>query len=132
VITIIVGLVGSAASTEAASGPWRLLFDLLKWPVDGEPAAFQAETFAVNAILGSVMVGWATLMYLVVAGPIARGNRELVRFLLVSLGVWFVVDSSGSLLAGLPGNIILNVGFLGLFLPPLLHLLRAEPEPPHR
>jgi len=125
-LTFVVGLVAAGGSTAAASEPWRLLFDILKWPLDGDPAGFQGDTPALNAVLGGVMVGWATLMYFVLAGPIARGDVELVRPLMISVGVWFVVDCTGSLLAGLPGNVVLNVGFLALFLPPLLALSRQH------
>lgn len=77
-VTVCVGLIASAASTTVGAAPWLFLFDLLKWPLDGDPVAFAGETFAVNAVLGGVMVGWGTLMYLLAAGPIARGDRAIV------------------------------------------------------
>ena len=49
---VLLGLVAAAASHPAGQGPWLLLFDLLAWPLDGRPASFTAETFAVNAVLG--------------------------------------------------------------------------------
>ncbi len=124
IATIAAGLVAVAASTPATSEPWRFLFDLLTWPIDGSPAAFLHETSAVNAVLGGTMAGWGTLMYLIVTGPIAHGDTQPIKPLLVSLTVWFLVDSGGSLLAGIPLNIVLNLGFLALFLPPLLSLMQ--------
>ena len=37
-ITIITGLLCAMASHAATDVVWRTLFDLLKWPLDGDPA----------------------------------------------------------------------------------------------
>jgi hypothetical protein len=50
----------------------------------------------------------------------------LPRLLLIGIVAWFVVDCIGSLFAGLPGNLVLNVSFLVLFVPPLLVLQRQR------
>ena len=128
-LTSAAGLVAAAASTTSTSGLWLWLFDLLAWPIDDQPGAFQDETFAVNAVLGGVMVGWAALMYFVVSGPFARGDGVLIVPMLVSVMAWFVVDSTGSLIADLAGNVVLNVAFLAIFLPPLLTLRRLLDRP---
>jgi hypothetical protein len=59
-ITIATGIACALASYPATDVVWRTLFDLLKWPFDGDPAAFSADTRAVNAVLGGTMVGWAS------------------------------------------------------------------------
>lgn len=124
VVTIVVGLVAAAASTHAGSEPWRFLFDLLTWPIDGNPGVFPSSTLSVNAVLGGVMVGWGTLMYLLVSGPLNAGRLETVQPILIGIIVWFLVDSSGSFLANIPGNVLLNLSFLCLFVPPLYQLHR--------
>jgi hypothetical protein len=125
-ITIITGLICAMASYPATAGVWLWLFDLLKWPLDGNPAAFSDDTRAVNAVLGGTMVGWGVLMYLLVTPQRIHALPEVPRLLLIGLVAWFVVDCIGSILAGLPGNIVLNFGFLGLFVPPLLVLQRQR------
>ena len=126
-ITVATGLVAAAASSPSGERPWRLLLDLLAWPIDGEPERFDPVTSAVNAVTGGVMVGWGTLMYLIARGPFASGDTTLATPMLVSVLAWFVVDSTGSVAAGLPGNVALNVGFLLLLAPPL-HLMRRGRE----
>ena len=126
-VTIVVGLVAAAASSASGDEPWLALFDVLDWPVDGEPGRFSAQTRAVNAVLGGVMVGWGTLMYLVVRGPFRRGDTTLAGPMLAAVLAWFSVDSTGSFLAQLPGNVVLNLGFLVLFVPPLTSLRRQHP-----
>lgn len=126
VITIIIGLFAAMASHPATAGVWLFLFDVLKWPLDGNPAVFSDDTRAVNAVLGGTMVGWGVLMYLLATPHRLQALPELPRLLLIGLGAWFVVDCIGSIFAGLPGNIVLNIGFLGLFVPPLLVLRRQR------
>ena len=123
VITMVTGVICALASHPATEDVWLYLFDALKWPLDGNPAAFSADTRAVNAVLGGTMVGWGLLMYL-----LARHITTMVglpRILLMAIVAWFVVDCTGSLLANMPGNVLLNIIFLGLFMPPLLVLQRA-------
>jgi hypothetical protein len=126
VITVVTGLICAMASHPATGGVWLWLFDLLKWPLDGDPAFFADDTRAVNAVLGGTMVGWGVLMYLLATSQRIQALPELPRLLLIGIVAWFVVDCIGSLLAGLPGNLVLNVGFLVLFVPPLLVLQRQR------
>jgi hypothetical protein len=124
VITMVTGVICALASHPATEDVWLYLFDMLKWPLDGDPATFSADTRAVNAVLGGTMVGWGLLMYL-----LAHHITMIVglpRILLMALVAWFVVDSTGSIMADLPGNVLLNSIFLGLFVPPLLVLQRAS------
>ena len=110
-ITIITGLLCAMASHAATDVVWRTLFDLLKWPLDGDPATFNADTRAVNAVLGGTMVGWGVLMYLIATPQQFAAIPAL---------------PTGSVAAGLPGNLVLNLVFLGLFVPPLRALARTE------
>ena len=125
IVTLVVGLVAAFGAADATDGLWLWLFDLLDWPLDDNPAAFTNESFALNAVLGGLMVGWGTLMYLVVTRQFAAGNFELALPMMISVIAWFIVDSTGSLVAGLPGNVVLNTGFVAIFLPPLIVLHRA-------
>lgn len=131
-VTIVVGLVAAAASSGRGEAPWLALLDLVDWPPDGEPARFARETSAVNAVVGGVMVGWGTLMFLIATGPFGRGDTTFATPMLVSVAAWFLVDSTASLIAGLPGNVVLNIGFLVLFVPPLVELRRRPVVPAPR
>lgn len=119
-ITAVFGLVAAAASFPAAGGLWLFLFDLLTWPIDGNPAQFDLTSRAINAVLGGVMVGWGTMMFLLVRNFFNKDFVLVRKLMLVGIVCWFVIDSTGSFLAKLPGNVLLNVSFLCLFLPPLL------------
>ena len=125
-IAVATGLVSAAASFPATDGLWLFLFDLLKWPIDGNPSQFDLTTRAVNAVLGGVMVGWGTLIFLLVRNFLNNDFALVRKLILVSIVSWFVIDSTGSFLAELPGNVLLNVSFLCLFLPPFLFVKNKE------
>ena len=124
VVTIVTGILCALASHPATAGAWLFLFDLLSWPLNGDPAFFAADTRAVNAVLGGTMVGWGVLMFQLATPDHMKNNPALPRMMVVALGAWFVVDSVGSFMAELPGNIVLNVAFMGLFVPPLVAIQR--------
>ena len=66
------------------------------------------------------MIGWGALIYGLLQKSIFC---EAIRVALIrSLLLWFVTDSIGSFFAEIPGNVLLNIGFLFMFLPPLLLL----------
>ena len=126
IITIVTGINCALASHPATDFAWLCLFDLLKWPIDGDPATFHPDTRAVNAVLGGTMVGWGLLMYFLSTKQLLIHVSGLARMMLIALCAWFVVDSTGSMMAELAGNIVLNIGFLLMFVPPLLVLMKTR------
>jgi len=121
-LTAMLGLFASGGSYTPTQEPWRLLFDVVTWPLDGHPQGFTSETASVNAVVGGVMVGWAVLMFAVVTGPIARGDRGMIDAMLACVLTWFFIDSAGSVAADFVGNVVLNVGSMLAFVLPLLVL----------
>ena len=57
-LTVVVGFVAAVAVADASDGVWVWLFDLLDWPLDGDPSGFDERGYQLNAVLGGVMVGW--------------------------------------------------------------------------
>jgi hypothetical protein len=117
-------VIGFGASMVLAPGPIRQLFGLLLFAsADGVNAlAGPAVAYVslVHAILGATMVGWGSLLLLVVLGPFRRGSAEAWRMLAASLAAWFVPDMAFSLASGFWPNAIRNTGFAALFAVPLL------------
>lgn len=120
-ITALVALVAVAASHPALAEPWRILFDLLEWPLDGHPASFDRAERVMSAVIGGVMLGWVALMREVVALPDPRYDLVWRSAL-----VWFCFDSAGSVMSGVYGNVILNSMFLLMFWAPLRTLRRPS------
>ena len=52
--TLLIGLIAAAGSHPALSGPWSLLLDAVKWPVDGAQSAASSEARILSAIGGGL------------------------------------------------------------------------------
>ena len=125
VLTIFTGLISLLAAHPATAGPWLLLFDILAWPLDGNPGQFSQLDFALNGVLGGVMVGWGFMMMLFTKTHLTQGDVAARKSIMVAIVAWFISDSAASFVSGLPGNVVLNCGFLLMFMVPL-RLLKAE------
>jgi hypothetical protein len=73
VIAGVFGLLSVAASHPSLDAPWALLFDVLRWPIDGQQGQFSTEARILNAVLGGILVAWSILLYWLVYGPIPSG-----------------------------------------------------------
>lgn len=118
--TFLIGIIAAAASHPALAGPWSLLMDVIQWPIDGAQSAASSEARILSAIGGGLTCGWAVMLYGLAAGPIARGDRDARGLFVASVLTWFGIDSSASLAAGWPGNVVLNLGFAAMLLTPFL------------
>ena len=116
-VVLVTGLLPVFAAVETTQEPWRLFFDVLTWPIDGLPRTFASSERQLSAVLGGVLCGWAWLLYRL-AQPQVFNSR--IRTLMVqSTWTWFLIDSGGSILSGIPLNAGSNVGFLLMLLIPL-------------
>ena len=121
---IVVGA-GAALVVLALGGVPRGLMDVLYLP--GEPDVATADTisFAIG-ITGSVMVGWGASMLYIYLDRSMLDRPRIARAFFIGTVAWFVLDSVMSLALGAIINILGNVLFLGLLLPPLAVLSSRE------
>ena len=72
-------------------------------------------------VLGAVMAGWVFLMILIVRGPLKDGSLWARKFLIQSILLWFILDTSMSVVLGYPTHALFNVPFaLALGIPLVL------------
>ncbi len=121
---LITGLLPSLAVFEATQEPWRLFFDILTWPLDSQPSTLTDSERQLSAILGGVICAWAFLMYRLSDPKIF--NADIRNLMVQSVWLWFILDSLGSVLAGLPLNALSNVGFLAILIWPLIQLKKVK------
>ena len=127
-IVILFGPVVSFAAHPATSGLNGLFVDLAFWPFDGNPPMDASATRLISAIAGGLTMGWGT-MILLIATKLYHKEPELARsIILTSVIVWFVTDSAGSVVAGAPANVMINVIFLLMFLIPLVVTSKQAPS----
>ena len=62
-------------------------------------------------VLGAVMSGWVLLMLLIVRGPLRDGLPWARKYLIWSLSLWFILDTSMSLVLGYPTHALFNISF---------------------
>ena len=71
-----------------------------------------------SAVSGGLLVGIGVMVWLI-ASELCRVNPALARrLILLGFGSWYVVDSSMSVAAGAPLNVVSNTAFLLIFLVP--------------
>jgi hypothetical protein len=118
---LVTGLLPSLAVFQATQEPWRLFYDILTWPLDNIPTDFSVAERQLSAVLGGVLCGWAWILYKLADPKIF--NPKIRMLMIQSIWIWFLLDSAGSVIAGIPLNAVSNISFLLILLVPL-HLLR--------
>jgi hypothetical protein len=118
-LTIAFGVIFAAAGFERTSAPASLFYDLVYWPLDGKSAFAENIRFTV-AIMGCVMIGWGVTLYGVVHEACKTSNSPLWRSLTFGVMTWFMIDSTLSVVSGVPMNAVANLGFLFCFIVPVI------------
>ena len=83
-----------------------LFFGERSFPADFPPGARRYILFLCG-VLGAVMVGWMAGLLALAVGPL-RTDPRAWRSLGLSLIVWFVLDTTFSLVSGIMANALLN------------------------
>lgn len=114
------GLLWASGSIPGFEAPTVWAFDLLNWPIDGDPGALNPAATFMSAIGGGVLFGMGVLNWLLVAPAIETGDRRILNAALASVFGWFLVDSTGSALSGNAPNVFFNLVILALYVLPVM------------
>jgi hypothetical protein len=118
-LTIFFGALVAAAATPMGAAPTEFLADLIFFPVDSAQDLSAPETRLISAIGGGVMAGWGVLLWMLSTQLFPINQALAAKLIITSIVTWFVIDSTGSILAGAPLNAVFNVSFLLIFCVPL-------------
>ena len=121
------GLSTALAAVPRLGVPIVTLTDILIWPLDGAETGTTPEARLLYAILGGVLTGWSWMIWRLAGAAMANAPEVTRSIIRQSVLVWFVVDSTGSVLAGAPWNVPANCIFLAMFLIPMLMHGAARP-----
>lgn len=113
-------LVWALAAFAPFGEPARFLLDLLRWPIDGNPASLDQIDRWLSAIGGGVVLGFSVMTFLIVAPGVERGDQSIRNGAVAAILSWFVIDSAGSIASGVASNAVFNLAFLALYLAPLI------------
>jgi hypothetical protein len=128
-LLIVVAAVAAYAFVLVVAGLWLgdTVFDLLSFgPEDGNIENAQREYVQLlYGVLGAVIVGWMATIAAIVVGPLRRRESWAWRAVVISVTIWFVLDTGLSLVLGFIGHALFNVAFaIGLAVP--LAAIRAD------
>lgn len=91
--------------------PGRLLLDTLDWSADGDHKELSHDARWLSAIGAGLTASLGTLLLLVVIPGLKAGDPAVRRGALIAISVWYVVDSLGCIIAGVPSNALFNTFF---------------------
>ncbi len=119
-------LIGVFICAAGVFGDGHIIATLANLAEVGEgPAALDRHGQLLSAIFGGLMAGFCVCGYLLARAGVLDREPAAAAAYGWALIVWFVVDSTGSVVSGGAYNVIGNAGFLALFWP-LIGLARAK------
>lgn len=121
---VVVGIGGVLVVLALVGVPSELM-DLLYLPGQADVASADTISFAIG-VTGSVMVGWGASMLYVYLDPGMTARPRIARAFFVGTVAWFLLDCAVSLSLGAMVNVLGNVLFLAMLLPPLGGLASRE------
>ena len=107
------------AVNPAIDKPAAIMVDILDWPIDGGHDNMGRDARFFSAIGAGLVVGLCGFLLLVVIPEFQRGNRRIWRGTVIALLGWYVVDSAGCWIVGVPSNVFFNTIFFLMLLLPL-------------
>lgn len=109
-----------------APGLTQQAFGLLIFQDAAQLSAFDSQATAyielAHAVMGSVMVGWGALIFMLVRKLNVKDAKETCHMITISVLLWYVPDTAFSLYSGFWQNAVLNTSFAVLYAVPLMAL----------
>ena len=109
----------------------QTLSQLFDWTglTASDPLTRSARWFA--AIMSGLSAGFGAFYVFLVAPLLLHRDQDVVQLArrggLIAVCLWFVIDSTGSVAAGVPSNVAMNVLFLAAYALPLI-FVKTEKE----
>lgn len=105
----------------------RIILDLADWPIDSVSTPLDKNTMWLSAIGAGLLAAVAIFLGGIVVPAIKEGNRSIIRTTIMAMTVWYIIDSIGSIAAGVSSNVFFNSIYLALVLIPLVCVKKGEP-----
>jgi quinol-cytochrome oxidoreductase complex cytochrome b subunit len=121
---IIFGIIYVTIAFPALDGFSKALSQLFDWTglTAADDLSRSARWFA--AIMSGLSAGFGAFYVFLVVPLLQHQDLSVFRTVrrggLIAAGLWFVIDSIGSVAAGVPSNVAPNILFLAMFAVPLL------------
>ena len=126
VIFFIYALLWGLAPFAEINIPARIILDLSDWPIDSLSVPLDKNTMWLSAIGAGLLGAVAIFLGGVVVPALKKGNRAVIRTTIIAMIVWYVIDSAGSIAAGVSSNVFFNSVYLALVLTPLTRIRKTK------
>ncbi|SFI24484.1 hypothetical protein [Jannaschia pohangensis] len=120
------GVLTALAALPALSGLIHLFVDIVTWPRNGAGGLVTPEGRLVLAIAGGITCGWAVTLWQLSGAALRAAPRAVVGAAMTGFTAWLILDSTASVMAGAPLNIVGNLAFYAVLVAPLLPALRTD------
>lgn len=104
----------------------HLLFDIIAFKGSPPPSLLEPEVRNylgfVYGVMGAIMLGWAGTLLYITKGPLRQGKKWAWYAIAVPLSIWFIADTTHSLVSGFWQNAFFNLAFYIFLGVPLLFL----------
>ena len=117
---IAFAIVWGLAPYSAISEPSRLLLDLLSLPFGDAPANLTQSEMWLSSIGAGLVAAICIMLLGIVVPAVQNGDKKIIKTTIWAFAVWYIVDSVGSIAAGVPSNAFFNAILLVAILIPLI------------
>lgn len=100
--------------------PARLILDFSDWPIDNLSAPLDKNTMWLSAIGAGLLGAVSIILGGIVVPALKEGNRPIINTTILAMMAWYIIDSAGSIAAGVSSNVFFNSIYLALVLTPLV------------
>ena len=100
--------------------PARLILDLADWPFDNLSTPLDQNTQWLSAIGAGLLAAISIFLGGIVVPAIKAKNTATINTTIIAMSTWYLIDSVGSVAAGVSSNVVFNTIYLVLILIPLL------------
>ena len=121
---IIFGIVFVSIAFPAFDSFAKKLSYLFDWTGQTNSSSLTRSARWFAAIMSGMSAGLGAFFAFIVAPLLSHNDREVFQTIkrgaLIAAGLWYVVDSIGSVAAGVPSNVVMNTLFLAAYTVPLI------------
>jgi len=112
VIFFIYSILWALAPYPSLNLPARFILDLADWPLDNLDAPLDRNTQWLSAIGAGVLAAISIFLGGIVVPAIKKADTSVTRTTILAMVVWYVIDSTGSVAAGVFSNVFFNTIYL--------------------
>lgn len=119
ILFIIFAIIWGLAPYQAINAPSRVLLDILDWPFGDASPTFTGSEMWLSSIGAGLTAAISIMLIGIVAPAVEKSDRKTARVTILAFIIWYIVDSVGSVVSGIPSNAFFNLILLIAILIPL-------------